>query len=123
MSARSIILILFRSYRPAAVNRLKIQHQEDPNSTTLAANKSVLLRSLFTVGTLARHFDFDLEEFKGTSKVGLLSTILILKSCGSYCVATLHVTFEVYLFEINQYMLPVKRLGTPHATYFTADRY
>lgn len=65
--------IISLSSHPAAVNRLKIQHQEDPNSTTLAANKSVLLRSLFTVGTLARHFDFDLEEFKGTSKVGLLS--------------------------------------------------
>lgn len=48
---------------------MKIQHQEDPNSTTLVANKPFLLRSLFTVGALARHFDFDLEEFKGTNKV------------------------------------------------------
>ncbi|XP_075875684.1 nipped-B-like protein A isoform X1 [Nelusetta ayraudi] len=62
----------------AAVNRMKIQHQEDPNSTTLPANKSVLLRSLFTVGTLARHFDFDLEEFKGTSKVVIKEKVLEL---------------------------------------------
>uniref|UniRef100_UPI0037E95CD1 nipped-B-like protein A isoform X3 n=1 Tax=Semicossyphus pulcher TaxID=241346 RepID=UPI0037E95CD1 len=53
-----------------ALNKLKIQHHEDPNSTTLVANKPFLLRSLFTVGALARHFDFDLEEFKGTNKVG-----------------------------------------------------
>lgn len=52
-----------------ALNRMKVQHQEDPNSTTLVANKPFLLRSLFTVGALARHFDFDLEEFKGTNKV------------------------------------------------------
>lgn len=62
----------------AAVNRMKTQHQDDPNSTTLPANKSVLLRSLFTVGTLARHFDFDLEEFKGTSKVVIKEKVLEL---------------------------------------------
>lgn len=61
----SIIFVL-----PAALNKLKLQHQEDPNSTTLVANKPFLLRSLFTVGALARHFDFDLEEFKGNNKVG-----------------------------------------------------
>ncbi|KAM9392170.1 nipped-B-like protein A isoform 2-T2 [Pholidichthys leucotaenia] len=55
-----------------ALNKLKIQHQEDPNSTTLVANKPFLLRSLFTVGALARHFDFDLEEFKGTNKVVII---------------------------------------------------
>lgn len=60
------------SYFLGALNKLKIQHQEDPNSTTLAANKPFLLRSLFTVGALARHFDFDLEEFKGTKQVKLL---------------------------------------------------
>lgn len=54
-----------------ALNKLKLQHHEDPNSTTLVANKPFLLRSLFTVGALARHFDFDLEEFKGSNKVGL----------------------------------------------------
>lgn len=35
----------------------------------LAATKAALLRSLFTVGALCRHFDFDLEQFKGTTKV------------------------------------------------------
>lgn len=61
--------VLFRPLL-GALNRLKVQHQEDPNDTKLVANKPFLLRSLFTVGALARHFDFDLEEFKGTTKVG-----------------------------------------------------
>ena len=52
-----------------ALNKLKVQHLEDPNATTLAANKPFLKRSLFTVGALGRHFDFDLEEFKGPTKV------------------------------------------------------
>lgn len=60
---------MYLCFSPGALNKLKIQHQEDPNSTTLVANKPFLLRSLFTVGALARHFDFDLEEFKGTNKV------------------------------------------------------
>lgn len=49
--------------------KLKTQHQEDPTSSTLVANKPTLLRSLFTVGALCRHFDFDQEEFKGANKV------------------------------------------------------
>lgn len=52
-----------------ALNKLKLQHQEDSNSTVLASNKPALLRSLFTVGALCRHFDFDQEEFKGSNKV------------------------------------------------------
>ncbi|XP_071339205.1 nipped-B-like protein A isoform X3 [Trachinotus anak] len=61
-----------------ALNKLKIQHHEDPNSATLVANKPFLLRSLFTVGALARHFDFDLEEFKGTNKVVIKEKVLEL---------------------------------------------
>ncbi|XP_059192294.1 nipped-B-like protein A isoform X3 [Centropristis striata] len=61
-----------------ALNKLKIQHHEDPNSTTLVANKPFLLRSLFTVGALARHFDFDLEEFKGNNKVVIKEKVLEL---------------------------------------------
>ncbi|XP_051923759.1 nipped-B-like protein A isoform X2 [Hippocampus zosterae] len=61
-----------------ALSRLKIQHQEDRNSTTLAANKPVILRSLFTVGALGRHFDFDLEEFKGPSKIIIKEKVLEL---------------------------------------------
>ncbi|XP_042343509.1 nipped-B-like protein A isoform X3 [Plectropomus leopardus] len=61
-----------------ALNKLKVQHSEDPNSTTLVANKPFLLRSLFTVGALARHFDFDLEEFKGTNKVVIKEKVLEL---------------------------------------------
>ncbi|XP_036383992.1 nipped-B-like protein A isoform X2 [Megalops cyprinoides] len=61
-----------------ALTKLKTQHQEDPNSTVLAANKPALLRSLFTVGALCRHFDFDLEEFKGSNKVIIKDKVLEL---------------------------------------------
>ncbi|KAK7933795.1 hypothetical protein WMY93_004691 [Mugilogobius chulae] len=61
-----------------ALNKLKSQHQDDPNSTALVANKPFLLRSLFTVGALARHFDFDLEEFKGPTKVIIKEKVLEL---------------------------------------------
>uniref|UniRef100_A0A8C2ZGU9 Nipped-B protein n=1 Tax=Cyclopterus lumpus TaxID=8103 RepID=A0A8C2ZGU9_CYCLU len=61
-----------------ALAKLKTQHQEDPNSSTLAANKPTLLRSLFTVGALCRHFDFDQEEFKGTSKIVIKDKVLEL---------------------------------------------
>ncbi|KAK9532406.1 hypothetical protein VZT92_009788 [Zoarces viviparus] len=61
-----------------ALAKLKTQHQEDPNSSTLAANKPTLLRALFTVGALCRHFDFDQEEFKGTSKIVIKDKVLEL---------------------------------------------
>ncbi|XP_068429605.1 nipped-B-like protein B isoform X2 [Clinocottus analis] len=61
-----------------ALAKLKTQHQEDPNSSSLAANKPTLLRSLFTVGALCRHFDFDQEEFKGTSKIVIKDKVLEL---------------------------------------------
>uniref|UniRef100_A0AAY5EDC5 Nipped-B protein n=1 Tax=Electrophorus electricus TaxID=8005 RepID=A0AAY5EDC5_ELEEL len=58
-----------------ALTKLKVQHQEGRTSlggvtpNTNPATKAALLRSLFTVGALCRHFDFDLEHFKGPSKV------------------------------------------------------
>ncbi|XP_040194405.1 nipped-B-like protein isoform X3 [Rana temporaria] len=58
-----------------ALMKLKTEHQEDPNSTVLTTNKSALLRSLFTVGALCRHFDFDQEDFKGSSKVNIAVNI------------------------------------------------
>ncbi|XP_006006990.1 nipped-B-like protein isoform X2 [Latimeria chalumnae] len=61
-----------------ALTKLKMQHHEDPNSTVLSANKPALLRSLFTVGALCRHFDFDQEEFKGNSKVIIKEKVLEL---------------------------------------------
>ncbi|XP_020651344.3 nipped-B-like protein isoform X3 [Pogona vitticeps] len=61
-----------------ALSKLKSQHQEDPNSTILTANKPALLRSLFTVGALCRHFDFDQEDFKGNSKVNIKDKVLEL---------------------------------------------
>uniref|UniRef100_A0AAX7ULM2 Nipped-B protein n=1 Tax=Astatotilapia calliptera TaxID=8154 RepID=A0AAX7ULM2_ASTCA len=61
-----------------ALAKLKTQHQEDPTSSTLAANKPTLLRSLFTVGALCRHFDFDQEEFKGANKIVIKDKVLEL---------------------------------------------
>uniref|UniRef100_A0A672MM92 Nipped-B protein n=1 Tax=Sinocyclocheilus grahami TaxID=75366 RepID=A0A672MM92_SINGR len=61
-----------------ALNKLKLQHQEDSNSTVLVSNKPALLRSLFTVGALSRHFDFDQEEFKGSNKVVIKDKVLEL---------------------------------------------
>uniref|UniRef100_A0A665VVG1 Nipped-B protein n=1 Tax=Echeneis naucrates TaxID=173247 RepID=A0A665VVG1_ECHNA len=52
--------------------------ERDPNSSTLVANKPTLLRSLFTVGALCRHFDFDQEEFKGASKIVIKDKVLEL---------------------------------------------
>ncbi|XP_062870661.1 nipped-B-like protein B isoform X2 [Trichomycterus rosablanca] len=64
-----------------ALNKLKTQHQEDSNSTVLVSNKPALLRSLFTVGALCRHFDFDQEEFKGNNKVVIKDKVLELLLC------------------------------------------
>ncbi|XP_055087467.1 nipped-B-like protein B isoform X2 [Periophthalmus magnuspinnatus] len=61
-----------------ALAKLKTQHQEDPTSPTLVNNKPTLLRSLFTVGALCRHFDFDLEEFKGATKIVIKDKVLEL---------------------------------------------
>ncbi|XP_037339727.2 nipped-B-like protein isoform X1 [Pungitius pungitius] len=61
-----------------ALAKLKTQHQEDANSLTLAANKPTLLRALFTVGALCRHFDFDQEEFKGANKIVIKDKVLEL---------------------------------------------
>ncbi|KAM6985316.1 nipped-B-like protein B [Aplochiton taeniatus] len=61
-----------------ALTKLKTQNQEDPSVSGLAANKPALLRSLFTVGALCRHFDFDQEEFKGTNKVVIKDKVLEL---------------------------------------------
>lgn len=64
---KGFLSLLYHS--TGALAKLKTQHQEDANSLTLAANKPTLLRALFTVGALCRHFDFDQEEFKGANKV------------------------------------------------------
>lgn len=61
-----------------ALAKLKTQHQEEPTSLTLLNNKPTLLRSLFTVGALCRHFDFDLEEFKGATKIVIKEKVLEL---------------------------------------------
>uniref|UniRef100_A0AAY4CDS9 Nipped-B protein n=1 Tax=Denticeps clupeoides TaxID=299321 RepID=A0AAY4CDS9_9TELE len=67
----------FNRYYGALI-KLKSQHQEGSSSATLTATKPALLRSLFTVGALCRHFDFDLERFKGSSKVIIKDKVLEL---------------------------------------------
>ncbi|KAM4051010.1 nipped-B-like protein isoform 3-T3 [Anomaloglossus baeobatrachus] len=67
----------FNRYYGALI-KLKTEHQDDPNSTVLTTNKPALLRSLFTVGALCRHFDFDQEDFKGSSKVNIKDKVLEL---------------------------------------------
>uniref|UniRef100_A0A1A8PFT7 Nipped-B protein n=1 Tax=Nothobranchius rachovii TaxID=451742 RepID=A0A1A8PFT7_9TELE len=61
-----------------ALAKLKTQHQEDSSSSTLATSKPTLLRSLFTVGALCRHFDFDQEEFKGSNKIVIKDKVVEL---------------------------------------------
>ncbi|XP_056601380.1 nipped-B-like protein A [Triplophysa dalaica] len=61
-----------------ALTKLKVQHQEGTNSMAMTATKAALLRSLFTVGALSRHFDFDREDFKGTTKVVIKEKVLEL---------------------------------------------
>eukprot|EP00066_Takifugu_rubripes_P013950 XP_011603216.1 PREDICTED: nipped-B-like protein B isoform X2 [Takifugu rubripes] len=61
-----------------ALAKLKTQHQEEPSSPTLASNKPTLLRALFTVGALCRHFDFDQEQFKGANKIVIKDKVLEL---------------------------------------------
>uniref|UniRef100_A0AAY5EM34 Nipped-B protein n=1 Tax=Electrophorus electricus TaxID=8005 RepID=A0AAY5EM34_ELEEL len=67
-----------------ALTKLKVQHQEGRTSlggvtpNTNPATKAALLRSLFTVGALCRHFDFDLEHFKGPSKIAIKEKVLEL---------------------------------------------
>lgn len=67
----------FNRYYGALI-KLKTEHQEDQNSSVLTTNKPALLRSLFTVGALCRHFDFDQEDFKGSSKVNIKDKVLEL---------------------------------------------
>lgn len=83
-------------FTAGALSKLKNQHQEDPNSTILTANKPALLRSLFTVGALCRHFDFDQEDFKGNSKVrvvedGARNLHFKFKISNSLALLTLHI--------------------------------
>ncbi|XP_049326310.1 nipped-B-like protein A isoform X2 [Astyanax mexicanus] len=61
-----------------ALTKLKVQHQEGSASLAQAATKAALLRSLFTVGALCRHFDFDLEQFKGNTKIEIKEKVLEL---------------------------------------------
>lgn len=48
------------------ISKLMADHKENPNNPTLVKRRPTLLRSLFTVGLLCRHFDFDSKEMGET---------------------------------------------------------
>lgn len=50
------------------LSKLMLDHKEDCTNPALKGRKPTLLRSLFTVGQLSRHFDFDSKEM-GEAKV------------------------------------------------------
>uniref|UniRef100_UPI00358E56D1 nipped-B-like protein isoform X3 n=1 Tax=Myxine glutinosa TaxID=7769 RepID=UPI00358E56D1 len=56
--------------------KLRAQHREAADSDVLVSNRPTLLRALFTVGALCRHFDFDKEDFKGNTKVIIRERVL-----------------------------------------------
>jgi cohesin loading factor subunit SCC2 len=53
------------------LSKLMMDHKEDASNPVLQQRKSTLLRSLFTVGQLCRHFDFDSKEM-GEAKVSTI---------------------------------------------------
>lgn len=46
-------------------------HKKNPDNPTLVSRRPTLLRALFTVGLLCRHFDFDSKDM-GETKVSEL---------------------------------------------------
>lgn len=52
------------------LSRLMVIHQNNPRDSSMNARKPTLLRSLFTVGLLCKHFDFDSKEM-GETKVSI----------------------------------------------------
>ncbi|ELU12686.1 hypothetical protein CAPTEDRAFT_160616 [Capitella teleta] len=52
------------------LSKMMTEHQRDSRSPALASSRPTLLRSLFTVGLLCKHFDFDSEDF-GEKKVSI----------------------------------------------------
>ena len=51
------------------LSRMMYEHRNNPDNPRLAGSRSLLLRSLFSVGLLCKHFDFDSEEFKNETSV------------------------------------------------------
>ncbi|ESO95734.1 hypothetical protein LOTGIDRAFT_214826 [Lottia gigantea] len=52
----------------SVLSKLMTDHREDPDNPTLKSRRPTMLRSLFTVGLLCKHFDFDSKEM-GETKV------------------------------------------------------
>ncbi|CAE1178724.1 SCC2 [Acanthosepion pharaonis] len=52
------------------LSRLMADHKRNPDNPTLLSRRPTLLRALFTVGLLCRHFDFDSKDM-GETKVSI----------------------------------------------------
>ena len=55
----------------SVLSKLMLDHKADPANPTMKQRLPALLRSLFTVGQLCRHFDFDSDKM-GETKVNTL---------------------------------------------------
>ena len=53
-----VITLLFTDI----VHNCHVQHKANPSNPALVSRKGALRRSLFTIGVLCKHFDFDSEE-------------------------------------------------------------
>ena len=56
---------------PGVLARVMNLHKQDPTAKQVVESKPTLLRALFTVGLLCRHFDFDSQDF-GEKRVSYL---------------------------------------------------
>ena len=65
MSFVSKLLLSFVAF----LSKARIQHEKDPDSENLKATKPHLLRSLFIIGLLTKHFDLD--KINETNKVSI----------------------------------------------------
>ena len=59
----SVMCLIKFEFFTGVLARLMSFHKQDPTSKQVVEGKPTLLRALFTVGLLCRHFDFDSEAF------------------------------------------------------------
>lgn len=101
--------------RAGVLIKLKVLHQEGGSGSDMEAKRLLLMRSLFTVGAMCRHFDFDQEHFKGDSTVGFYLFVNFLMNCYFVC---------MYLLRNVQYKMPMKqRVKTKNINIHTVTTY
>jgi len=57
--------------------KLMTMHQSNPTGVQFLSNRPSLMRALFTVGVLCKHFDFDSEDF-GEKKASIRERVFEL---------------------------------------------